>query len=254
METRRLSFEKNPLVPELKDVPAEAKVERLSLPEDIEREISEIPLQRIVERCRAAGVEEDKLEAYKAAFVALLDRPSLAINISSRNGRLNFLPQEYYFAPQVEFGRSGFMSSSYNIPDLLGGGMYKLRAKKSLDGQPDTNPSHHYTEPTGIELLQKFESQGAENQQKKLNGIERYLVRVNRLMYRLHEPFHILQGLVAGDLLNVYKHRFGAEDLVDPQKESELIQAQGQAEDAALAAAALPGFHRRGGQRESVSA
>lgn len=220
MEKKKFIFDRNPNILEDNNPSEEEKV-KIVLPEKVESEISNEPLNYILERSKFAGVTEEMLDFYQEAFFALNDRPSIASNYSNA-GELDFSPQDYYFAPYIRFGRIKGSSdkkifSDFYTPDLLSRTSYKIRAISKEESANTKN-----SEPTGLEILERFQS-GPTNNDGKLKGIERYITKINRLTYRLHEPLHILQSVWSGDLMNTLKVDLKAEDLINPEKEAQII-------------------------------
>lgn len=188
----------------------QADGEGISLPESFEGELvserAESPLSRMLSYFNRAGVSHDELRRYRLAVHEFLRRDSTV-----KTGEIfDFRPQERYFAPHLQYIQ--------NVPSFD----FLPKKLKPHFGKEKSIATTRFEDGRGI--LNTLEK-GIERNKENITPFERTLTRLNRFMYSLHEPLHILQGFVSGDQLNIIKERLGIkDDEFDKEKEQEYIK------------------------------
>ncbi len=162
------------------------------LSEDIDRKLTESggPADQMADAFRAFGVEEVHVARYRAAVdVFLRERPT---ELEKTTDGINFVPRFDYFGLRMhvpeDFARVERICESWK-PRLGGTGMRPVRADDAALFEQALRDW-----PKGLNV-------GSE-------GLDRFLARLNRLQYALHDPIHVAQNISSGDRLNRYKERF----------------------------------------------
>lgn len=185
------------------------------------------PVEQVKNFLQSFGIPQDKITLYQEAVHAFLNRGSIV----EKEGLQRFTPAPKYFQPKIGFQdvvtKGDFRSRDQKrflfdtFPDFL----RRLDLKPHL-GQKEGVDT---VEVSGEEILAELERDGtpyepgvSPKSDTPTKG-EKMLVQLNRLMYALHEPIHIQEGLNIGDRLSLLKNRLSAEGIFDPQKEKEIV-------------------------------
>lgn len=202
----------------------EPGLEFIDLPDALEREMvsekSDSPLSQVCERLSHAGVSRRDQGRYRAAVCAYLANPSQAkrgIGAAERQDQepqplVTFRQPKHYFHPKLAFTESMQVMPALHL-------LFPLRARLTDRAQAglisDTID--------GERVLKAFAD--IKEAPATLSPEERFLVRLNRIMYAFHEPFHVIQAGQLGDHLQTLISEERLEDVFDPVETKRLIES-----------------------------
>ncbi len=203
-------------------------VETVDLPpaqkEELLREGEGSPLHTMLQFLREAGIEDAEIEEYRGVIRAFHERPTHVV----RRDSVNFAPQDYYFAPRVDLSLSALLprifpsgtepafslfEANYFQPRLDHEGVIR---EQSLGEEDIRHAFLALTTPNPARQESRADLVATPE--------ERFLVRINRVMYALHEPLHIRQALAVGDRVNMARRQLNAGMLMNEEKERLFVE------------------------------
>lgn len=159
---------------------------------------------------RAFGVAERHVARYRAAVDTFLaERPT---ELEQAEDRTTFLPRLDYFGLHLQvpqdFARVESICRAWK-PRL--GGDAGVRFAPVDDGA----------------LFEQALRDWPRTATEGSHGLDRFIARLNRLQYALHDPIHVAQNISSGDRLNRYRERFDADGtLFDTERSEAFVREQ----------------------------